>query len=108
LLIPRFSHGADEGKQIAKEEKVTELVPRVEKKVGTICGAYECAETCNPGSNPVISKALPGPGLETLFLDDGIDFNSLVGYAYRTFAASANDYWGKSWNGPHLLLKKFA
>jgi hypothetical protein len=31
VLIPRFYHGAVEGKQIAKSKKVAEMVPSVEK-----------------------------------------------------------------------------
>jgi len=40
---------------------------------------------------------------------DGIDFIVGVGYAIDTFADhSRDDYWGKSCNGLHLLLKRFA
>jgi len=40
LLIPRFDHGADEGKQIAKGEKVTALVPGVENGSENGCEGF--------------------------------------------------------------------
>jgi hypothetical protein len=44
-----------------------------------------------------------------LIFPGSIDFIPGVGYAKQTFAVhSQNDNWGISWNGQHLLLKKFA
>jgi hypothetical protein len=47
IADPRFHHGVDEGKQIAKSEKVTVEVPGVEKREGMWALARQCAKECS-------------------------------------------------------------
>jgi len=80
---------AVEGKQIAKGEKVTAVVPRVEKAAKMLTGRHlrrEYAESCNLLSIDFISGRHAERGLELNIFGRAIDFIPAVGYANTTFA----------------------
>jgi hypothetical protein len=80
---------AVEGKQIPKGEKVTAVVPCVEKEAKMLTGGHlrrEYAESCNLLSIHVISGTQAERGLELNIFARAIDFMPTVGYANTTFA----------------------
>lgn len=82
-------YGAVEGKQMAKIEKVTALVPRVEKEAEMLTAAAfqgEYAESCNLFEDLFISERQAERGLWLDIFCRAIDFNPAVGYANTTFA----------------------
>jgi hypothetical protein len=78
-----------EGKQTAKGEKVTGLVPRVEKEAEMLdyrSASAECAESCNLISTDFIAEQQAERGLWLDIFCGAIDFSPAVGYANTTFA----------------------
>jgi hypothetical protein len=78
-----------EGKQTAKGEEVTALVPRVEKEAEMLITAAflgEYAESCNLISTYFISGRQAERGLWLDIFCGAIDFIPTVGYANTTFA----------------------
>ena len=96
------------GTQIAQREKVAGVVPHVENSTKNRGFAPRYAESCNlPWVYFILDRARSAD-FGAIF-SGSIDFVPGVGYANQTFAAyPRNDNWGISWNGQHLLLKKFA
>jgi hypothetical protein len=76
---------AVEGKQIAKGQKVTALVPRVEKGDEMVrVGRQRYADPCNLLSAQVISDSA---GLTSFIFTGSIDFSPGLGYPNETFPA---------------------
>jgi hypothetical protein len=84
LRNPRFHRGAVEGKQIAKGQKVTALVPRVENRIENAAriGSMQNLATFHPS---ISSQNACGAWVARPFIfPGGIDFMARVGYANKT------------------------
>jgi coenzyme PQQ precursor peptide PqqA len=97
-----LEHGAVEGKQIAKGEKVTAVVPGVEKggeiAAGTVVAVQTPATTIHN-----IPNALQRAGRTAPIFPMTIDFRWRVGYPNQTLAVCPqSDYWGviMEWTAP--------